>query len=177
MLLIIRNDRNMLADKISWEEKKMRDKLMVLSFTNVGYFKVIIILLPLPWCEGDQKSSPLQKVVTIFHVTMWTEQTAKWIIAQVSWITLVSCCSSLLLGKEHGEAAIDNIGYKQALVQISDLEVWSWASYLTSCVLVLQHGVAMLWIQTVLHSILVPPLLASTSCLSVSFFSPIEWGS
>ena len=161
---------------ISWEKK--RDKLMVLSFTNVGYFKVTVILLPLPWCEGDQKSSPLQKVVTTFRVTMWTEQTAKWIIPQVSWITLVPRCSSLLLGKEHGEGATDDFGYKQALVQISDLEVWSWASYLTFCVLVLQHGVTKLWTQTVLHSILVPSLLASTSCLSVSFFFlPIEWGS
>ena len=150
---------------------------MVLSFTNVGYFKVIVILLPLPWCEGDQKSSPLQKVVTTFRVTMWTEQSAKWIIPQVSWITLLPCCSSLLLGKEHGEGAIDDFVYKEALVQISDLEVWSWASYLTFYVLVLQHGVAMLWTQTVLHSILVPSFkLLQVACL-FHFFLPIEWGS
>lgn len=144
---------------------------MFLFFANVGYFKVILILFPLPCWEGDHKSSPLQKVVTTFQVTMWTEQIAKWRyrIPQVSWITLASCCSSLLLGKEHGEGATDNFWYKRAWVQIPDLEAWSWASYLAFCVSVPRHSVKMLWTQIHLHSILAPTLLASTSCLTCLF--------
>lgn len=68
MLLTFRNDR-LLLDEIKNRQIRIRgDKLALLFSANIGYFKVVFTLIPLPR-PGDPNSSPLHKIIMLLPVT------------------------------------------------------------------------------------------------------------